>query len=183
MLTKDQAADFARRETSRIAEHVECDLAGNEELKNRNITSVYHYVISGTHVDPDAGYEYVAVKHPLNRNEKSAVNKRRIKVRDLEKWLIESLANGESPATVQHTLESRQTYPVVNIALSFDELTDTLEKLFALDYCYPQQLDGGYFDILPNDAIIYGWYEALSCPGGITDRYGDAALTHKQNGG
>ena len=183
MLTQDQADDFARREVKKIAEHVDCDLSGNEELKNRRIASVYHYVIAGTHVDPDDGYEYVNVKHPLNRKEKSAVNQCRIKVREIEKWLVESLTNGDSAEIVQQKLESRQNYPVVSIALSLDELETTLKKLFALDYCYPQQLDGGYFDILPHDAIIYGWYEALSCAGGITDRYGDAELAHQENGG
>ena len=183
MLTNSQADDFARREVKTIAEHVDRGLSGNEELKNRKITSIYHYVIAGTHVDPDDGYEYVNVKYPLNREEKIAVNKCRNKVRELEKWLVESLANGDVAEIVQQKLESLQNYPAVSIALSLDELETTLRNLFALDYCYPQQLDGGYFDILPHDAIIYGWYEALSCAGGITDRYGDAALAHQENGG
>lgn len=182
MLTKEQAVNFAQNEIEKIAEHVECDLSGNEELRNRNIKSVYHYVICGSHVDPDAGYEYVGVKYPLNRKEKSDVNNRLKKVRELERWLIESLIDGKSPETVQNTLESGQNHPVVNLALSLDELKNTFEKLFALDYCYPQQLDGGYFDILPNDAIIYSWYEALSCDGGITDRYGNAEIEHRENG-
>ena len=176
MLTSHEAAMSAQLDAQEIAEHVRSDLAHNEDLQNREITHIYHYLVCGTHIDPDAGKEYVPLDEPVNSYRRRKISKRNSKVRQLVDWVIRSLTDGQSPTDVQAQLEARQSFSAVCLALSWSELETLLAELYATDYCIPGSLDGGYFHLVGQNAILYGWKEALPCEGGVTDRYCAAEL-------
>ena len=176
-LTLNAATDAAQRDVESVVQQVCSDLKHNEELRQYTISAVYHYVVSGTHVDPDEGRDYVPVNEPLNSSRRRKIAKRNQKVQTLVDWLQASLQSGTAPEEVQAGLEQRQPYPVVGLCLSEAELAQWLTNAYHQDEILPGCLDGGYFDLLGNETILYGWTEGLPCEGGVTDRFGAADLS------
>lgn len=173
----------AESEVETILEHVRSDFEHNEDFGGLNFdsTPVYHYVVSGSHVDPDLGREYVPLNEPVNSYRRRKISQRNNKVRGLVAELIESLKAGKPVQSAQEELNKKQTHNAVHLAASPDELRMILTAVFEADECMPGCLDGGYCDFVGEKAIIYGWEEALPCEGGVTDRYSEAEM-QRQSG-
>ena len=61
MLTPSKVESAVEKEVKHILEHVRNDFEYNEEFQHLDCdtTPIYHYIVSGSHVDPDLGREYV----------------------------------------------------------------------------------------------------------------------------
>lgn len=88
-------------------------------------------------------------------------------------WLTESLTRNVSPTT---ELAAKQQFETVAFALSSDELELILTKAFSFGRMLPGCVEGGYFDVIDESTLLYGWEEQISCHGGVTDRYGDSSI-------
>ena len=61
------------------------------------------------------------------------------------------------------------------------ELLTTLRRVFRAGDLVPGCIDGGYADLTPLDEWCFEWHEAISCEGGVTDRYNAIALQHQHD--
>jgi hypothetical protein len=172
----DRARDLARHEVEHIEAHVRDSRLWYQYPDDFEMQDVYHYVIFGSHVDPDLGYNYVPVQEPVNSYRQRKIGRRGVKVEKLERWLIESLVFGTPVSEVQRELAARQACPAIVLATSSAELESLLAEAYVKDYCCPDSLDGGYLDLLGKTGVLFGWEEKFACEGGVTDRYYNAEM-------
>ena len=115
--TISSARELAVKEVASIGHHVRTQLENNDDFNGLTIDRVFHYVISGTHVDPDLGVNYVPLKEPVSDYRHRKINARKRKVMELCNWMIETLRAGTSPESVQNDIEVRQKFPAVILFL------------------------------------------------------------------
>jgi len=181
MLTSAQAKHAADSDVDWIVKHVQNDFKHNEDFRDLDFSStpVFHYVVSGSHIDPDLGREYVPLNEPVNSYRRRKVVKRNKKVQELVASLMNSLNAGHPVHRVQEDLSNAQPHPAVHLAASANELRRILAAVFEADECAPGCLDGGYYDLVGGNAVIYGWEEALPCEAGVHDRYSEAEMIRR----
>lgn len=181
MISEKEALIEAQKDAIKIAEHATSNLIHNKDLNDKGIIQAYHYIVAETHVDPDHGREYVPLNEPVNTYRQQKISKRNKKVHTLIEELLTSLTSGLSPFDVQAELNAKQQFPAIRFALTQDELVTMLREWYMIDYCYPGHLEVVFYQIISESEMIFGWEEAISCEGGITDRYKSVQLERDYN--
>ena len=140
---------------------------------------VLHLIVLGNHLDLDLGRWYVPAKPKLDRRDRSLRHHQNLKTQKLLTDARDTLLRGDDPDAVHHDLRRSQKHQAVVMTRSEEELRETLERVYAENDLHPGGIDGGYAYITPRDDWCFEWHEAISCEGGVTDRYDTIAFEHE----
>lgn len=172
---RDLEFDFeeeARQEVKDLDEHLRVTVEHNVPAGfHLDPTQVWHRITYGAHIDPDLGVEYVPLNEPVIPYRQRKIGHRNAKVRRLEEWIVREVTGGTPAETVARELKERQSFEAIVLCRAGAELEQVLHRAFANDWIYPRCLEGGHHDLIGMNGLLFGWYEGVSCEGGVTDRY------------
>jgi hypothetical protein len=168
----------AKRRIQDIDRYVRFSFENNDSLRAHCLetTAVYHCFISGLHVDPDAGREYVPLSNVLTKDCKRLIKERNKKVNRIFRYIRDSLVEGVPAKHISLQLAEMQNFLAVGFASDPDEAATILTEMFREDYLCAGSVEDDEAIPVAGPGVLFIWREALSCSGGITDRYTLAQL-------
>lgn len=168
--SEDPKGDAAKT-VANIAEHVQIEREGNDQLPNDSNWRALHLIELGPHIDPELGRNYVRVGDQLTKYRKSKISQRNMKVKRLRNFALEQLRKGVPPETVRDELKARQKQVAIFLGTDDKQMTAEFTRFFSKADLLYGCLEGGSPTVISPDLVVFNYDEALPCEGGITNRY------------